>query len=666
MIKRMSKVTSLLLATAAVMSLAPATSASAAEFLQTKDGTIENAIAFDGGKYLFEGYKTQDDASGVYYNSGNSDKLLEDINATSIDRYSDKYAKVMDGSDEYLVDLSTGKVLEETTEDKTDSVKTKLKSALSKTDRYGKISSTSDISLVKISQNQFGEVWYEYTATGVSGTYHGYVNEAGKYFDTDVTANISIVNGTKVVKVSDFGKENKDNKITVNFVSAKTIAQDKDNIYRTVNVEVVNSNVTTTSAATPAKVTVNFPTDLTGLTADTSNFSVLGKTYSYVTTVTDATTQFNTLDGLKALVATEAATKTDYTYANGVFTAKTAGAVAQATIDGLFGTTNVTVDLGTNQGEPTPKTTTATYIQKISKAQGVEEDEAYLPNTVTSYEVTKTFDSDDADDAADVLADLSSAKVRVINGVIYVTKSDSSKVNVTTIKLKKDKVTVDGQTTKLDVYLAEQDANEDHDIMGEKAVSIDAAGNTWALYKGEILKFDGTEFKTVYNCDRAMDTLEVYDENSLLAWEDGEDVYATINKKAVETPVETTTPAPVQNKGWVKTAEGWTFYNNDASQVKGQWVQDGGVWYMIKSNGIMATGWYNDNGNWYYLQGSGAMKTGWVNDNGTWYYLSGSGAMKTGWINDNGTWYYLSGSGAMLANTVVDGYRLGASGAWIK
>jgi len=40
--------------------------------------------------------------------------------------------------------------------------------------------------------------------------------------------------------------------------------------------------------------------------------------------------------------------------------------------------------------------------------------------------------------------------------------------------------------------------------------------------------------------------------------------------------------------------------------------------------------------------------------------------MKTGWLNDNGTWYYLNGSGAMLANTIVDGYKLGASGAWAK
>ncbi|OOM78993.1 autolysin [Clostridium puniceum] len=571
MIKRVSKATSLLLAAAAVISLVPATSANAATLLETKDGTIEQAIAFDGG-YIFNGYKADTDETGVYYNNGTSDKLLEDIDSTDMSKYGTKYAKIEDSSDEYLVDLSTGKVLEdETTEDRIDTTKSKLKSTLSKTDRYGKVNSTNDITLDQISKGSFGEVWYSYVTTGASSTHSGYVNEAGKYIDTDVTANIYVSNGTRMVKVEEFGKTNKDFNITVDLVDAKTIAQDSEYIYRIVDVNVTNA--TTTSSAT--------------------------------------------------------------------------------------------------------------YLQKISKAQGTEEDDAYLPNTVASYEITSAFDSDDADDAATTLGDITNADFRVINGVIYVTKknSDSTSVSVTTLKLKKDKVTLKDASTKLDAYLVEQDVNEDQDIMGENAVSIDVDGNTWALNKGKILKFDGTEFKAVYDCDRAMDTLEVYDADSLIAWEEGEDVYAVVDKD------DTTIPeTPVENKGWVQTAAGWTFYNASGSQIKGQWVNDGGVWYMIKADGIMATGWYNDNGTWYYLSGSGAMKTGWLNDNGTWYYLAGSGAMKTGWLNDNGTWYYLSGSGAMktgwlndngtwyylngsgamLANTVVDGYRLGASGAWAK
>jgi hypothetical protein len=62
----------------------------------------------------------------------------------------------------------------------------------------------------------------------------------------------------------------------------------------------------------------------------------------------------------------------------------------------------------------------------------------------------------------------------------------------------------------------------------------------------------------------------------------------------------------------------------------------------------------------------GTKATAWLQDGTTWYYLNVAGVMQTGWINDNGTWYYCNGSGAMLANTTVDGYVLGASGAWAK
>jgi hypothetical protein len=78
------------------------------------------------------------------------------------------------------------------------------------------------------------------------------------------------------------------------------------------------------------------------------------------------------------------------------------------------------------------------------------------------------------------------------------------------------------------------------------------------------------------------------------------------------------------------------------------------------------TGWSKADGTWRYYDNNGSMKTGWINDSGTWYFLDSSGAMKTGWINDNGTWYYLNASGAMASNTVIDGYTLDASGAWIN
>ena len=351
MIKRMTKVTSLLVAAAAIVSLVPANGVNAAERLGTKEGTIDSAIAFDGGKYLFRGYKTEEDDQAIYFNDGSKDKLLEDLeDADIVGVYGNKYAVVNDG-DEYLVDLSTGKVIDdETTEDKMDNVKSKLKSTLGKTDRYGKVISTDKVTLAEVSKNQFGDIWYSYTTTGAAGTFSGYVNESGKYIDTDYIANIYVFNGTKMVKAEKFGKEN-DN-VKVDLLDSETIAQDKDNLYRKVKV-------------------------------------------------------------------------------------------------------NITTKDGVTVGD---------YVQKISKAQGDKEDDAYLPKTVTSYEISAAYDSDDADDAVKIIEKATEENTRVIKGNLYITDADSKNVTVTVLKLKKDKVKLDDtavSNSKLDVYLVEKDTEDE-------------------------------------------------------------------------------------------------------------------------------------------------------------------------------------------------------------
>ena len=116
---------------------------------------------------------------------------------------------------------------------------------------------------------------------------------------------------------------------------------------------------------------------------------------------------------------------------------------------------------------------------------------------------------------------------------------------------------------------------------------------------------------------------------------------------------------------WKLVGGAW-YYFDAAGWMKTGWVHDGTGWYYMNPSGAMATGWLNDTGIWYYLTGSGLMKTGWLYDAGAWYYLQSSGAMATGWLNDNGTWYYLVGSGAMATSTVIDGYTIGADGAWIQ
>ncbi|WP_335618177.1 hypothetical protein [Clostridium saccharobutylicum] len=153
------------------------------------------------------------------------------------------------------------------------------------------------------------------------------------------------------------------------------------------------------------------------------------------------------------------------------------------------------------------------------------------------------------------------------------------------------------------------------------AVDTDVNGSLWRLSSGYIYKWDNDKtWIKVYKVDGSFNKISVYDDNNIVAWNQSHEVYSVIGGQTLtqaQTPVETT---PIANKGWV------TFYNASGNQLKGQRVNDGGVWYYIKADGIMSTGWIKDGRNWYYLNGSAAMKTGWLNDNGTWYFLQPSGA----------------------------------------
>lgn len=120
--------------------------------------------------------------------------------------------------------------------------------------------------------------------------------------------------------------------------------------------------------------------------------------------------------------------------------------------------------------------------------------------------------------------------------------------------------------------------------------------------------------------------------------------------------------------GW-QTINGSRYYFHDNGEAADGWVKDGPAdWYYF-SDGKMQTGWINDNGTTYYCYGTGKMCHGrWHEIAGKWYYFNESGAMLTSrWILDKGSWYYVAGDGVMATNTTVPGgYRVNASGVWVK
>ena len=121
----------------------------------------------------------------------------------------------------------------------------------------------------------------------------------------------------------------------------------------------------------------------------------------------------------------------------------------------------------------------------------------------------------------------------------------------------------------------------------------------------------------------------------------------------------TETPDP-EKDGWIKTDEGWKYYEN-GQKVTG-WKAVSEKWYYFNENGIMETGWASVSGHWYYLNADGSMATGWVSVGGHWYYLNTDGTMVTGWASVGGHWYYLNEDGTMASNQWIDGWYVDASG----
>ena len=94
-------------------------------------------------------------------------------------------------------------------------------------------------------------------------------------------------------------------------------------------------------------------------------------------------------------------------------------------------------------------------------------------------------------------------------------------------------------------------------------------------------------------------------------------------------------------------------------------------------DGERVTGWMQDaDGRWYHFAADGIIDDGWLQDaDGQWYYLSEShdgsfGRMLTGWQKVGGAWYYLRPNaggpkGSCALDTVIDGWRVYASGRWV-
>lgn len=578
MIKRLNKVTSLVVAAAAVSSLVPATGAMAADYkrIESKDGTVYNAQAFKDGKFYIDG-EFEDKDEAAYYVSNGKYTDLDDIDSgDDVKLYGGKYLEVDNG--DYYLDLETGKVTDdEVREDTADDAATALRKKIKKDNdgRYDEaVEKNISDSDLELKSNQFQEEWYETKldaeskSNGGQATFTVYTDVKGNYIDADYNlgkVNVITTGDSVALKNTEDKEKIKIDGETVEIsavvTDAEVLGMDKDYIYRTAKLQIIKYNADST-------------------TSDATSLVSFGSRNNKIT---------------------------------------------PALVDGKV-----------------------QIIQKISKAQASDDiDGAKYAKTVNTYFVT------DDDGVSEDLFE----HTTINNGKIvgYEVVGDKLKAQTITLKSKNG-------------YYYTDISDGDMDYDSDSRHSIDVDGNLWVLDGGYVKKYDlDDDFDKVYKVDGSMEEFSVYDANNMILWNEDDEVYSIITGKAETT--EEDTEETVTTTGWVQNSDGtWNYLNAEGNKVTG-WLQSpaSGLWYYMDANGVMmSNGWINDNGTWYYLTESGAMKTGWLNDRGTWYYLQANGAMKTGWLNDNGTWYYLNASGAMLANTTVDGYVLGANGAWIK
>jgi len=554
MFKRSNKITSLLVAAAAVVSLVPAgVSATEVKKIESQDGTVYTAASFKNGSYYIDGEDINGNSnSAVYYVSPDGEyKELEDITSGSTAyNFATIYTNVDEG--DYAVDMTNGTVLDTNIrEDIVDDAGEALRKEIKKDteDRYAdanKARTYVDGNIIRKSGNYF---LTKYTAAqGVNtpnnaGKLNVYCGKDGKYIDADYNLGKIKVNTTgasgsiTIENTEDYEKDSKGFEVKASLSDISFIDHDLDSVYRF------------------ATITIDSESPVTEINGRSVAANV-----------------FNDVNGDK--------TKISYR-----------------------------------------------VIQKISKAAAFNKiDGANYAKTVTNYTISnKDGETLDGLDGTGVIDNTKGYSYYIMNGKfsVYDTKTTSGEVKIRTYDLK---------SSNGYYYIDEGDTStEDCEVHGTTAAVKGAGGILYRLDGGYLYTYNNNgDWDKFYKVDGAFDQFEVENKDNMILWNQEDGVYSVISTPAA-TPVSATatttgTTTPAVTAGWVQA----------------------------------------ENGTWTYNKTDGVKATGWIKDGSTWYFLNGSGVMKTGWINDNGTWYYCNSSGAMLFNTTVDGYVLGATGAWSK
>ena len=111
--------------------------------------------------------------------------------------------------------------------------------------------------------------------------------------------------------------------------------------------------------------------------------------------------------------------------------------------------------------------------------------------------------------------------------------------------------------------------------------------------------------------------------------------------------------------GWLQYGGKWYYIDSDGEMLTGKKVMVYGKKYWLKSDGSMSTGWHQyDVGadDWIYSNADGTLYDGWLYYGKDWYYID-DGRMKTGWITSKGKEYYLGFDGRLVSGWYYNSYK---------
>ena len=596
MIKRMTKITSLIVTAASLSSMVPAM-ATDYERVESKDGTIYNAVAYKDGKFYIDG-EIDDNSEAAYYLSNGKYTELDDIDSgDTINTYGEKYVEADSG--DYYLDLETGKVTDdEIADDDLDDAQTALKKKIKK-DNDGRYSENeeSDLndSLKAIYddndymdyRNSFIETYYEAQCeadeidsevNGGASHFTVYTDKDGKYIDADYNlGKVNVVIDGKTYSIKNTNDDDDDVRAAIRHV--QTIGQDKDYIYRI------------------ALLTIN---------ANDATFGSKSKKFEATTT-----------DGV-SITTGEAVS----------FTEKTVVPVIQKI--------SKEQDSDDVDGAKFAKTVNTYMITdddgKAENLLGLQGNGGFTiaDGKIISYSI----------DGNNIKAETITLKSK--NGYYYTDIGDSDDTDIEEENgTQAISVDADGNLWALDGgYIKKWDNDESWD---------------------KVYKVDGSFTQlSVYDKDNIVAWCEDDEVYSIISGKSADNEDTTTDDAVTTTGwvQDATTGAWSYTKadgtkaiGWFQSPTSGLWYYMDANGVMqaNGWIQDGGSWYFLDSTGAMKTGWVYTGGAWYFLKNTagnlGAMQTGWIQTGGKWYYCNASGAMLS---NTTVGGYVLGADGAWI------------------